>query len=292
MIATDTSVKHSNNRHLMPKWPNYRAGGLHSAAVGGAYTPHMGFDVAAEAYDRFMGRYSRHLAPQLADLAGMAPGQRALDVGCGPGALTSELVARLGPGAVSAVDPSPPFVEAARARHPGVTVLEASAESLPFDDAAFDAALAQLVVHFMTDPVAGLREMGRVTRPGGVVAACVWDYGGGQGPLGPFWEAARELDPTVVDESLLAGAREGHLVELFKAAGLREVSQAALSVVQELGSFEDWWEPFTAGVGPAGAYVAGLDEDRRAQLRDRCRALLPDGPFTLTARAWAARGSV
>lgn len=251
-----------------------------------------GFDVAAEAYDRFMGRYSRHLAPQLADLAGIAAGQRALDVGCGPGTLTTELVARLGPDNVSAVDPSPPFVAAARARHPGVTVLQASAESLPFEGASFDAALAQLVVHFMTDPVAGLREMARVTRPGGVVAACVWDYAGGRGPLGPFWEVARELDPDVVDESLLAGAREGHLGELFGAAGLRDVTQAALSVRQELGSFDEWWDPFTAGVGPAGAYVASLPAERQAELRDRCRAALPDGSFTLTAQAWAARGVV
>lgn len=250
----------------------------------------MAFNVAAEAYDRFMGRYSRHLAPQLADLAGIAAGQRALDVGCGPGALTTELVARLGPDAVSAVDPSPPFVAAARERHPGVTVLQASAESLPFDAASFDATLAQLVVHFMPEPVAGLREMARATRHGGVVAACVWDYGGGQGPLGPFWDVARELDPVVTDESRLPGAREGHLVELFEASGLRQVSQAALSVSQEHPSFEDWWEPFTAGVGPAGAYVAGLPPDRQAELRDRCRALLPDAPFTLTARAWAARG--
>ena len=138
----------------------------------------MSFEVAAEAYDRFMGRYSVQLAPQLADFAGIAAGQRVLDVGCGPGALTGELVQRLGAEAVTAVDPSEPFVAAAKARHPGVEVQRASAESLPFDDGAFDAALAQLVVHFMADPVAGLREMARVTRPGGVVAACVWDHAG------------------------------------------------------------------------------------------------------------------
>ena len=131
----------------------------------------MSFDVAAEAYDRFMGRYSRQLSPQLAELAGVDGGQRVLDVGCGPGALTAELVARVGTAAVSAVDPSEPFVEAARARNPGVEVVQASAEALPFPDRTFDAALAQLVVHFMRDPVAGLAEMARVTRRGGVVAA-------------------------------------------------------------------------------------------------------------------------
>ena len=250
----------------------------------------MSFDVAAEAYDRFMGRYSKPLSPQLADLAGMRAGQRALDVGCGPGALTAELVARLGSEAVSAVDPSAPFVEAARTRHPGVTVVQASAEELPFADGAFDAALAQLVVHIMADPVRGLAEMARVTRPGGVVAACVWDHGGGQGPLRMFWQAARALDPGVDDESRLAGVREGHLAELFEAAGLRSIERATLSVNVEHGSFDEWWEPFTRGVGPAGAHFASLSPERQAELLERCRALVPAGPFVLTARAWAARG--
>lgn len=250
----------------------------------------MSFDVAAESYDRFMGRYSGLLSPQLADLAGVRGGQRVLDVGCGPGALTAELVTRLGSAAVAAVDPSEPFVAAARARNPGVEVLRAAAEGLPFPDQAFDAALAQLVVHFMSDPVAGLAEMARVTRQGGVVAACVWDHGGGQGPLSLFWQAAHELDPGVHDESHLAGAREGHLAELFEAAGLRGIEQTALSADLEHASFDEWWEPFTHGVGPAGSYVASLDPEQRAGLREQCRTLLPDGPFLVTARAWAARG--
>jgi SAM-dependent methyltransferase len=248
------------------------------------------FDVAAESYDRFIGRYSLLLSPQLADLAGVRRGQRALDVGCGPGALTAELVTRLGPAAVSAVDPSRSFVAAARARNPGVDVLEAPAERLPFPDGTFDAAMAQLVVHFMTDAVAGLGEMARVTRRDGVVAACVWDHAGGSGPLSLFWEAARKLDPEVDDESRLAGVREGHLAELFEAAGLREIEATVLSVSLEHPSFEEWWDPFTRGAGPAGSYVAGLSAARQAQLRDGCRALLPGAPFILTARAWAARG--
>jgi SAM-dependent methyltransferase len=250
----------------------------------------MTFAVAADSYDRFMGRYSVPLAPRLADFAGVTSGQRVLDVGCGPGALTTELVLRLGPDSVAAVDPSEPFVEAARERHPGVSVQQAAAEDLPFEDDAFDAAVAQLVVHFMTDPVAGLREMGRVTRRGGMVAACVWDHAGGHGPLSPFWEAAHELDDDVMDESRLAGARAGHLLELFQAAGLRDVEDDSLSVGVEHPTFEDWWEPFTLGVGPAGAYAKGLDSERQAELRERCRALLPPAPFVLTARAWAARG--
>lgn len=237
-----------------------------------------------------MGRYSLLLSPQFADFAGVRNGQRVLDVGCGPGALTAELVTRVGPAAVAAIDPSESFVAAARARNPGVTVFQASAERLPFPDEAFDAALAQLVVHFMSDPVAGLAEMARVTRPGGIVAACVWDHAGGSGPLNLFWQAARELDPEVHDESQLAGARQGHLTELFEAAGLRQIAETALSANLEHASFDAWWEPFTHGVGPAGSYATSLDPERQAELRERCRSLLPVAPFVITARAWAARG--
>jgi SAM-dependent methyltransferase len=215
-----------------------------------------------------------------------------LDVGCGPGALTSELVARLGADAVVAVDPSETFVSAVHERQPAIEVRQGVAERLPFEDSAFDAALAQLVVHFMTDPVAGLRDMSRVTRPGGVVAACVWDHAGGTGPLGAFWDAARVLDGEVHDESALAGAREGHLGELFGEAGLHEIDEGSLTVTVEHASFEEWWEPFTLGVGPAGAYVVGLDVDRRDRLREQCRTMLPPAPFARTARAWTARGVV
>jgi ubiquinone/menaquinone biosynthesis C-methylase UbiE len=250
----------------------------------------MAFDVAADSYDRFMGRYSVPLAPQLADLAGVAAGRQVLDVGCGPGALTAELVRRVGAANVSAVDPSEPFVAAARARNPDVHVARAAAEQLPFADDEFDAALAQLVVHFMADPVAGLREMARVTHSGGVVAACVWDHAGGGGPLSVFWQAARELDADVLDESRLAGAREGHLAELFATAGLRELEERTLSVELEHETFDEWWEPFTLGVGPAGAFVARLDAGEQDRLREDCRGLLPTPPFVVTAAAWAVRG--
>jgi SAM-dependent methyltransferase len=250
----------------------------------------MSFAVPADSYDRFIGRYSLPLAPLLADFAGVGPGVRALDVGCGPGALTGELVRRLGADAVAAVDPSESFVAAARERNPGVDVRLAPAEQLPFGDDSFDTALAQLVVHFMADPVAGLREMGRVTLSGGVAAACVWDHAGGTGPLSPLWDVVHELDPTAEDESRLAGAHQGHLTELFEAAGLQDVEESALTVRVEHPTFEEWWEPFTFGVGPAGAYVAGLDGERQSQLRERCRERLPDPPFTIDARAWAARG--
>jgi SAM-dependent methyltransferase len=252
----------------------------------------MSFAVAAEAYDRFMGRYSSPLAPLFADFGRVSDRQTVIDVGCGPGALTEELVRRVGAAAVSAVDPSESFVSALGERHPGVTVRLAPAEELPFAESSFDAALAQLVVHFMRDPIAGLREMARVTHEGGVIAASVWDHGGGHGPLSVYWDVVREFDPGARDESDLAGAHEGDLTALFEQAGLREVEESALSLSVEHPTFEEWWEPYTLGVGPAGAYVAGLDPEQQAELRDRCRARLPEPPFVIEARAWCARGLV
>lgn len=246
--------------------------------------------VPADAYDRFMGRYSVQLSPQLADFARVGAGQHVLDVGCGPGALTTELVARVSARNVTAIDPSPSFVDAARARHPGVDVRQGAAESLPFADAAFDASLAQLVVHFMADPLAGVTEMARVTREGGMVAACVWDHGGGRGPLSLFWDAVAELDPDAENESHLTGSRDGDLVALLQAAGLHDVEQTVMSAPVEHATFEAFWEPFTHSVGPAGTYVSGLDPDRQADLRTLCRARIPSEPFTIDARAWAARG--
>jgi SAM-dependent methyltransferase len=250
------------------------------------------FAATADAYDRFMGRYSVHLAPPFVDFAHISPGQRVLDVGCGPGALTTELVRRLGASSVAAVDPAEQFAAAARERHPGVEVHVAAAERLPFSDGEFDASLAQLVVHFMEHPVSGLAEMARVTRDRGRVAACVWDHAGKQSPLAPFWETVHELDPTASDESQLAGGHEGHLTELFTEAGLADVVEEAIPVRVEHDSFAAWWEPFTLGVGPAGAYLTSLDRDRQAAVRARCLATLGSGPFTIQARVWAARGHV
>lgn len=247
----------------------------------------MAFDVAAEAYDNFMGRYSAQLSPQFADFGGIAAGERVLDVGCGPGALVAELVHR---GAVvSAVDPSPQFVEAARERYPDVDVQQASAEELPFREGSFDAALAQLVVHFMENPVAGLAEMARVTRNGGVVATCVWDMVGQQAPITPFWNAARELDPNLEGETRRAGAGEGQLPVLFAEAGLTEIEETALPVRVEHPTFDEWWLPFTLGVGPAGAYYQQLEPARQQALEQRLRDQLGE-PVTLRSRAWAARG--
>jgi SAM-dependent methyltransferase len=250
----------------------------------------MSFEVGADAYWRFIGRYSEKLAVEFADFTGVATNGTALDVGCGPGALTSVLVDRLGGSDVAAVDPSAPFVEAARERLPGVDIRLASAESLPFDDDSFDFALAERVVHFMTDPVRGLREMSRVTHPGGTISACVWDYGGDTGALSPFWKVARVVDPGIDDESGLNGVGEGQLGELFEAAGLTRIRSTALTVVVKFADFDEWWDPFTLGVGPAGAYVSGLTTVERERLKDACRASLPTGEFSVSASAWAALG--
>ena len=248
------------------------------------------FFTSASAYDRFMGRFSVQLGPPFADFAGVEAVGRVLDVGCGPGGLTAELAVRLGAENVSAIDPSEAFVEAARARNPKVDVRHAPAEEIPFAGDTFDFALAQLVVHFMTDAVAGLREMARVTRRSGAVAACVWDYYGGMSPLSPFWSALEEFDPAAENESQLAGAREGQLGDLFREAGLEDVQESSLSVGVEFASFEEWWAPYELGVGPAGAYVAKLAEARREELREFCRARMPRAPFSITGKAWATRG--
>ena len=253
----------------------------------------VSFEVAAEAYGRFMGRFSEPLAVSFADLVDVRRGQRALDVGCGPGALTSVLAERLGGSSVAAVDPSESFVAACRSRVPGADVRRAAAEQLPFADADFDRCLANLVVHFMADPVAGLREMARVTRPGGLVGATVWDHSGDDtGPLSLFWRAVRSLDPSHPGESLGAGARDGELPKLFAQAGLADVQDTVLTVHAPIASFDDWWEPMTFGVGPAGQYVAGLSDDDREVLRARCEELLPATPFEMPATAWCCLARV
>jgi SAM-dependent methyltransferase len=252
----------------------------------------MMFQVPAEAYQRFMGRYSEPLARELVRWLDPAAGRRALDVGCGPGALSAVLVERLGVRNVAAVDPSPPFVEAIRARLPGLDVRTATAEDLPFGEAEFDLCVASLVVHFMTDPSVGLRQMARVTKPGGVVAATVWDHGTGRGPLSPFWRAVHDLVDDPRDESALPGSRPGDLAAWFRRAGLEDVHEGVLTVEVRHDSFREWWEPFTLGVGPAGAYVAGLDAATRERLRAHCEESMPPAPFTVSASAWCVNARV
>jgi SAM-dependent methyltransferase len=219
-----------------------------------------------------------------------------LDVGCGPGGLTSELVHRVGADAVAAIDPTPPFVEACRARNPGVDVRPGSAENLPFEDGSFDATLSSLVVGFMQDPHEGAREMARVTRPGGVVAACFWNA---EMPLlATFWTAAARVDSTrgegATTDNSRFGRRQGEIADLLAAAGLSNVEETTIYANADYADFDDWWRPFAYGIGPAGAFCAALDPERRDEVRLTCRELLgnPTGPFTLEAGAWCARGTV
>jgi SAM-dependent methyltransferase len=251
------------------------------------------FAAAAEHYDRFMGRYAPTLAVALADAAGIGSGLRVLDVGCGPGGLTRELAARVGAANVAAIDPAPQFAAACRERNPGADVREGPAEELPWADREFDATLASLVIGFMSDPDRGVGEMARVTRPGGTVAACMWDTtAGGMTMLRTFWTAARRLDADIVGERRMAGTAEGDIAERFARAGLVDVTAGALDASASYAGFDDFWEPFTFAVGPAGQYLASLPEEQQAAVREACRAELPEGPFTLPARAWFARGTV
>lgn len=251
------------------------------------------FLTSGEAYDAFMGRYSRSLAVPFVHAVGVAAGQTALDVGCGPGALTGVLVDRLGAGAVAACDPSPPFVAECAARHPGVDVRLGSAEAIPFDDGSFDCVLAQLVLHFVTDPDQAAREFRRVLRPGGVVAACVWDFAGGMEMLRQFWDAALIVDPTSPDEArTMRFGRRGEIAELLESAGFENVAELILGVSSAYEGFDELWSGFLAGIGPAGSFCLSLPDEKRSTLRDELYTRLgsPTGPFSLAATARCAHG--
>lgn len=252
----------------------------------------MSFDVAAENYDRFMGRYSRLLAPRFLAFAGVAAGP-VLDVGCGPGSLTAELAARLGASGVAAVDPSEPFVAACRARVPSADVRLAAAEALPFAEASFEGALAQLVLTFVREPSRMTAELSRVVRRGGVVAACTFDAEG-LAIVRTFWQAARRLDPAAPDDASLPFRRMPELVALWEGAGFRDVETGIIELEAAYTGFDDCWTPLTYGIGPAGRYLAAQPEGRKAALRDAYLELLgkPSGPFALPARAIAVRGRI
>jgi len=250
------------------------------------------FQSPADQYDRFMGRYTVSLARALADTTGVAEGMRVVDVGCGPGGLTSELAARVGAESVAAIDPAAQFVAACSERNPGADVRVGVAEELPWDDGAFDAALSCLVLAFMRDADAGVREMARVTKPGGTVGVCMWDIAaGGMTMLRLFWTAMRAVKPDVQGELRRAGTAEGDIAERMERAGLRDVTGGALTAHAEYTGFDDFWDPFTFAVGPSGTALAALDDDDKAAVRATLRAELPDGPFTLDARAWYATGT-
>jgi SAM-dependent methyltransferase len=276
-----------NSFHAAPR------GRVGSRPSSGTLDPPAQFAAPAEQYDRFMGRYAPTLAAALADTAGVRLGMRVLDVGCGPGGLTSELCRRVGAGNVAAIDPAPQFVAACRTGHRGADVREGVAEELPWQDGEFDAALSSLVIGFMSDPDRGVREMARVTRPGGTVAACMWDIAsGGMTMLRIFWTAARQVEPGIEGERRLAGTAEGDIADRFAVAGLEDVVSSALTASAHYAGFDDFWDPFTYSVGPAGRYLASLPTVQRAKVREACWAELADGPFTLDARAWCACGTV
>ena len=245
----------------------------------------MMFNVSDTSYDNFMGRYSVPLAPLFADFAGIEAGQRVLDVGAGTGALTTELLRR---GAdASAADPSPPFVAALRERLPDVGVHEAPAEKLPWPDESFDAALAQLVITFMRDAPAGIAEMQRVVRPGGVVAACMWDREGME-MLAAVSRTQQALDPTRPGSEQLTNYRSREEIEGLFGAG---VEMELLEVEAGYSGIDEFWDALADGAGPAGVWVASLDDAQRVQAREEISRQVgdPSGPFSLVGRAWAAK---
>ncbi|MFW0796812.1 class I SAM-dependent methyltransferase [Gordonia sp. CPCC 205515] len=252
----------------------------------------------SDGYQRFMGRWSRLLAPLLLDYAGIGVGQAVLDVGCGTGAL-AHAAARIPDVHVTGIDPSDEFLRVARAGDGADTMrfVSGGAEELPFPTDSFDRTISMLVLNFVDDPVRALAEMVRVTRPGGVVASAVWDYGDGMGMLRTFWDAARDIAPQAGtrDERHMPLSRSGELTDLWRTAGLREVEEKSLSISTAFDSFDDYWQPFGFGQGPAGAMARALSDDQRADLRSRLHQRLigdgPDRPFTLPARAWAVRGT-
>ena len=256
------------------------------------------FRAATEMYSRFVGRYAPSLSAGLIEVAAIEPGQRLLDVGCGPGGLARALAEIVGAENVSAVDPSEPFVELCRKQLAESDVRVAAAEELPFTDDSFDGALAQLVVNFMSDAERGVGEMKRVVKPGGTVAACTWDYREGMTMLRAYWDAAREVAPdeaAKVDEGTTMRFATGEeLTGLWESVELEDVEGGELWAHADYEDFDDFWAPFPSGVGPAGAFCAALEPQRQEMLRAACARRLgdPHGGFSLRARAWYAVGKV
>ena len=246
----------------------------------------------SDGYERFMGRWSRRLAPLFVTFAGITEGDRVLDVGSGTGAL-SAVAAAIESVQVTGIERSAAYVAYAR-NHVDGRFEVGDALALPFSDDAFDRALSMLVLNFVPDPAAALQQMIRVTRPCGVVAAAVWDYGDGMQMLRTFWDAAVALDPdaTPRDERHMPLCTRGSLAELWRMHGLQDVDEQPLTIEMKFASFDDYWQPFLCGQGPAGVYVSSLAKSARHALESRLHERLGDTGFRLEARAWAVSGNV
>jgi SAM-dependent methyltransferase len=254
------------------------------------------YDVDPADYDQYIGRYGRRLAQLFLRSTGTYPGQRGLDVGCGTGALTYEMAQLFGPENCRAIDPLPQFVEATRKRCWGVEVAQGRVEDLPYPDKQFDVVMAQLVIDDLADPQAGVLEMRRVARPGGTVAASVWDYAGDMTLFRTFWDAAIQLDPDragPLDPGKKVLANQFQLGELWRSCGYEAVSLGHIDVGAFYKDVDELWEPFAKGIGQAGAYAASLGPEQQEALKAEFLERLgsPEGFFELTARAWWVAGS-
>jgi SAM-dependent methyltransferase len=254
-----------------------------------------------DAYELYMGRWSRLLAPAFVGFAAVRDGDRVLDVGTGIGALATAVNAAMKTSETVGVDPSAGFIDHAKkaAVSPRLRFEVGDAQALPYPDAAFDHAMSMLVINFIPDHEKALREMRRVTRAGGAVSACVWDYADGMESLRIFWDEAVALEPAAAPkhERNMKLTRQGELGALWRKTGLIEVREERLTIEQAFSSFDDYWGPFLKGTGPGGAYVVSLGDERRKALEARLRQRLlgggkADGPFALHARAWCVRGDV